>query len=155
MDRRHTVLLITDACSNCQPNRFARFTSHEPQFPLGFSRCQLVDQRSAASAPCSLFLISVEGRERRKDMWLMCASIFNDAIFHQKRFFSFRACLCVRYSRVQTIPVDRTFLRRMQFSLRGSVPQFSNMISRYLFYIGTIYLFYLQNVSRGFGLLTY
>lgn len=111
MDRRNTVSLIADACSNCQPNRFARFTSHEPQFPLGFSRCWLVDQRSAASAPCSFFLISVEGRERRKSMWLLCASIFNDATFRQKRF-SFRACLCMRYSRVQAIPVDRAFLRR-------------------------------------------
>ena len=65
---------------------------------LVLNRSWLVGQRSAASAFCSLFLVSVEGRESRENIWLARASIFSDASFSQRSKFSFRVCLYVRSS---------------------------------------------------------
>lgn len=65
---------------------------------LVLSRSWLVGQRSAASAFCSLFLVPVEGRESRENIWLARANIFSDASFSQRSKFSFRVCLYVRSS---------------------------------------------------------
>lgn len=65
---------------------------------LVLNRSWLVGQRSAASAFCSLFLVPVEGRESRENIWLARASVFSDASFSQRSKFSFRMCLYVRSS---------------------------------------------------------